>query len=826
VPGVGDVLGLGILLKWKDQATAGIRKAEKAVGDLGDEVDDVTKKAGEMQMRFAKVGKAGAVITAFALAGAAAIYGIAGAASTFEESLRDTMTMTGLTGRAFEDMESDLGDLALAMSTRMGMSAAEINKSFYQVLSSGAKAGTKEFRSLSGSALMMAKVVGMEPAAAVESLSDALHSFEMDVAQSERMADVFFKTSMLGATTVPQMTEAMREAAKVAVEMRIPLEDVAAVLTGFASKGVKGARAGTAFRMVMTKLAAPSNEAAEALAELGVAVYDADTRAMRPVISILKDMKRGLEGVTHEEREAALKAITGEEAFAKLGGLLSTDLSILESWSAELKKGGVLQTAFAQKTATAGFALAAARESLRNVAIILGMHLLPLLKPIGTGIAWAAGKLGDLLKAHPILTKVAVAFGAVATAVALVAGPVLTLVGAIGALGGVPVVLGAVSAGLGSLGAVGATVGAALSAAFWPVTLVALAVGALYLAFKTNFLGIRDIAVAVGKVWWTYIVGVWEGARAALEPLIGTFKETWAVLKDAFAPLWEVVEIIGELVGFSLEGSDSMETFKRVAAAVGKVVGFGMVLPLRALLTAVAYVVRGFAWLLKGTTALGRWLGGKLKPHIGTVGTALKYLSGPIGIVVANFGLIREAAASAINWISSNWPAIKEVVLSPVDAIREGWTALAEGLTAAFTAVADTVTGVFSRIKETITGVIEAVWDKVTWIISKIPDVFLPKSLERVKYGRGERGPAVGGQFVVPATASATQRAVARPTIPRDAFAMPALALAGAGAGSVDRSVHIHAGAIQIHAARVDERMVARIDQELGKLLERRLERR
>jgi len=454
------------------------------------------------------------------------------------------------------------------------------------------------------------------------------------------------------------------------------------------------------------------------------------------------------------------------------------------------------------------------------------MHLLPLLKPIGTGVAWVAGKLGDFLKAHPILTKVAVAFGAVATAVGLVAGPVLALVGAIGALGGVPVVLGAVSAGLGSLGAVGAMVGAALSAAFWPVTLVALAVGALYLAFKTNFLGIRDIAMAVGKVWWTYIVGVWEGAKAALEPLIGTFRETWAVLKDAFAPLWEVVEIIGELVGFSLEGSDSMETFKKVAAAVGKVVGFALVLPLRLLLTAVAYVVRGFAWLLKSAVALGKWLGGKLGPYITTAGKALSYLSGPIGTVVAGFGKVKDAAGSTIEWISSNWGSITGVVLAPVEAIRTGWTALAEGLTAAFTAVADTVTGVFAKIEATIAGVIEAVWDKVTWIISKIPDVFLPKSLERIKYGRSERGAAVGGQFVVPATASATQRAVARPTIPRDAFAMPALAFAGAGGGSVDRSVHVHAGAIQIHANRVDERLIARIDQELGKLLERRQERR
>ncbi|MHC5058874.1 MAG: phage tail tape measure protein, partial [Planctomycetota bacterium] len=274
-----DMIGLGVLLRWKDKATAEMRKAERALGSLGEGADEVEKKTVRLQASFAKLGKVGAGITALGLGGAASLYGLARAASTFEDSLRDTMTMTGLTGSAFESMEDDLGDLAVSMSTRFAMSAADINRAFYQVLSSGAQAGTRQFEALTDSALMLARVVGMEPAEAVESLSDALHSFEMDVADAEKMADVFFRTSMLGATTVPQMTEAMKEAAKVATEMRLPVEDVAAVLTGFASKGVKGARAGTAFRMVMTKLAAPSGEAADALAKLGIAVYDADTKA-------------------------------------------------------------------------------------------------------------------------------------------------------------------------------------------------------------------------------------------------------------------------------------------------------------------------------------------------------------------------------------------------------------------------------------------------------------------------------------------------------------------------------------------------------------------
>jgi len=822
-----DMIGLGILLRWKDKATAEMKKAERVLGSLGDEADETEKKTARLQASFAKLGKVGAGITAFGIGGAAAIYGLARSASTFEDSLRDTMTMTGLTGDAFAGMERQLGGLAISMSTRFAMSGADINKAFYQVLSSGAQAGTKQFTALTDSALKLARVVGMEPAIAVESLSDALHSFEMDVADAERMADVFFKTSMLGATTVPQMTDAMKEAAKVATEMRLPLEDVAAVLTGFASKGVKGARAGTAFRMVMTKLAAPSGEAADALAKLGVAVYDADTKAMRPILDVLGDMKTGLAAVTHEEREAILKAVSGEEVFAKLGALLATDLSILEGWSDELKRGGVVQTAFQQKARTLSFAMAQARESLRNVAITLGQHLMPILTPVGKGIAWIGGKLSAFLKAHPLVAKIAVGFAAVATAVALIAGPIITVVGLVGALGGIPAILGAVTAGFASLGAAAVTLGGLISAAFWPVTLIAAGIAALYLAFKYNFLGIRTIAVAVGKVFKEYLLGAWEGVKAALSPLIATFRETWAVLKEALAPIWDVVSAIGELIGFSVEGSSSMGTFKKVAAALGKVIGFAVVMPIRIAATAVAYLVKGFAWLLKGAVSLGKWLYGKLQPYLGTIGKVLLYLSGPIGIVIANFGRIKAAVGAVIEWVSANWATIKDVILAPVNAIRAGWTTLTEGLTGAFTTVYDTVIGVFGSIKDTIMGAIDWVWKKVTWVISKIPDAFLPESLEKIKYARlaEERGVAMGGQLVVAATAPAVQRATPRPTIPRTMPAMPALALAGAGGGTVDRSVHIHPGAVVIHATRIDERTAMQIDRELAKLIERRLER-
>jgi TP901 family phage tail tape measure protein len=146
-----------------------------------------------------------------------------------------------------------------------------VAEGFYQVLSTGAQALTPEFEALSETALKMAKTVGLAPADAVEVLSDTVNEFQLNLTDASRVADVFFTASKLSTLTVPQLVQSMREAGSAAGGLSIPLEDVATVLAGFASKGVKGAKAGTAFRILLVRLARPPEEAARALRRLGVA---------------------------------------------------------------------------------------------------------------------------------------------------------------------------------------------------------------------------------------------------------------------------------------------------------------------------------------------------------------------------------------------------------------------------------------------------------------------------------------------------------------------------------------------------------------------------
>jgi hypothetical protein len=317
-------------------------------------------------------------------------------------------------------------------------------------------------------------------------------------------------------------------------------------------------------------------------------------------------------------------------------------------------------------------------------------------------------------------------------------------------------------------------------------------------AMAANPIGLIIAGVAALVAGVVLLVKNWDAVTGAVKGAFDWFKNLLGK-----APDWLLALVFP--FGLLIKHFDKV---KAVAAAV-----FG------ALKSAVSSVVQ---WVTSNWT---------------TVKKVLLTLLGPIGLMIAHFDKIKAgvgsvfswikgAIGSVVDWIASNWGAVKDVLLAPIAAVQLRWTALKDALIGVFTSVADTVTGVFSTVRDAITGVIDWLWDKVTWVISKIPDVFLPESLEEIKRARKakEAGLPVGGQMVVPATAPAMERATPRPTVPREASALPAFA--AAAAGPVDQSIVIQPGAIQIHAVRVDEEVVRRIDFELAKLIRRRQERR
>ena len=339
--------------------------------------DELKKVNNNLESVSSTMLKVGAASTAVGVAIVAGLTPAIKIASDLEDEITNALTLVSTQGQEFEEMSMGMESLALRLSRSLGQSATTVASGFYQVLSSGAQALTPEFEALTETSLKLAEVVGLDVPFAVESLSDTLNAFKAPLTEATRFADVFFTTSKLAATTVPQLTRAMREAAPVAGGLSQTLEDTAAVLAGFASVGFKAGIAGTSFRIILNKLATGSGEAAQALKDLGVNAFDPLTGNMRPIIEILRDIQTGMAGMTDEQRAMTLKALAGEEAFAKLGAVLGLNMDVLEDWSEELKKGGALEEAFEKKSKTLTKQIGFLKAELGAAGIEIGNVLLP-----------------------------------------------------------------------------------------------------------------------------------------------------------------------------------------------------------------------------------------------------------------------------------------------------------------------------------------------------------------------------------------------------------------------------------------------------------------
>lgn len=344
-----------------------------------------------------------------------------------EAGVADALTLVDAQGEAFEDMSTGMTDLAIGLSRDLGISAEEIASGFYNVLSTGAQALTPEFEKLTRTALVMADLVGLETAQSVEILSDTINAFKLNLADAGRVADVFFTASKQTTVTVPQLAGAFKVAAPIAANFGISLAETATVLDAFAAKGIKGVEAGTAFRIIMTRLTAGTDETKEALKELGVEIFDNQGK-MRSILSIIQELQTGYQKLTQEQQANTLKVIAGEEASAKLAAVLQSDLTVLDGWLSAIQDGGGMTDAFTRKQETLTGQLRLLKAEFKAIVFEIGSELLPVVKDAIKDIRESAGEVAEWVAKNRSLVKsfAAVTLGIIGAGGALAAVTKLT----------------------------------------------------------------------------------------------------------------------------------------------------------------------------------------------------------------------------------------------------------------------------------------------------------------------------------------------------------------------------------------------------------------
>jgi len=183
------------------------------------------------------------------------------------------------------------------------------------------------------------------------------------------------------------------------------------------------------------------------------------------------------------------------------------------------------------------------------------------------------------------------------------------------------------------------------------ILVIVAAIGLLYLAFKTNFLGIGDVIrgvvggfVFVFGVVWGIIKGIWNAIAQVVGTLISSFGEIFAALKElAGAILQPFVALLG-LFGGTGGGGGSLE------GAINATVGLILV-PIKFIADSLSWVIKGIAFLIVGVIRLGTAVItgilspiakalGFLAPASRLFGTILGGIAGVILGVITLLGLI------------------------------------------------------------------------------------------------------------------------------------------------------------------------------------------
>lgn len=288
------------------------------------------------QKGFSVVSTAAKAATAAIGAGIVASVKVGAA---FESEMSKVQAISGVTG----DELAQLTAKAKEMGAKTKFSASESAQAFEYMAMAGWK--TDDMLNSIGGIMNLAAASGEDLASVSDIVTDAMTAmglaadgtttivkdgYTKEVSNASHFADVLAAASSNSNTNVAMMGETFKYAAPLAGALGYSVEDLAQAIGLMANSGIKGSNAGTALRSVLTRLAKPPKEAAEAMEQYGISIKNSDG-SMKSLVEVMENMRDSLQGLPEDEQAAAAAAIGGQEAMSGL-------LAIVNASESDFKK--------------------------------------------------------------------------------------------------------------------------------------------------------------------------------------------------------------------------------------------------------------------------------------------------------------------------------------------------------------------------------------------------------------------------------------------------------------------------------------------------------
>lgn len=521
---------------------ADTKAVKKALGETKEGMSSLEKAS-------SGIGKVAA--GAFAIGATAVVgFGVAvgksvSAAADMEQGIADIGAMMSLTG----EETAQLGDhiMSLGLDPHLKVSATEASAAVMALGTAGASVDDI-MGGLSKSTVLLANATGLSGesglASAASIASDVLAQFNINAADMGAAVNQIAGTTVASKFSIDDYRLAIAQAGGVASAVGVNFDDFNATIAATSPSFASGSDAGTSFKTFLQRLVPTTEDAKEALYNLGLSTGDdfvtaffTAEGAMRPMEEIAGNLHTAFAGLSDAQKTEAASTIFGTDAMRTALALAEGGTPIIQKMKAEIGKVDAEEMA-AKRMDTFGGALEIAKGVIETLSISVGQQFLPVLRPLVERFSELAQVYGPAVVAF---------FGRLSEGIAAAIRPVLDLTSEAGGLveqlidvgkiiGNVAIsffrslkpitdaigkwvswqdVLAAV--GVIMMGPVIGAIGAVV-AALWPVIAVVGTVTAaivlLKKAWETNFLGIQDItqdALMFVTNWLREKTGLWKG---------------------------------------------------------------------------------------------------------------------------------------------------------------------------------------------------------------------------------------------------------------------------------------------------------------------------
>lgn len=490
-----------------------------------------------------------------AVAGAPLVAGVK-AFSTLEDELAKLRAAANPTAEELDKIKASIRGI----SDKTGIDRASVAAGFTELV----KAGTSVNAAIGGAAETVAKfsrVAGVDVSQSAIVVSDALNVFGKQGITAAAAANILSQAADSSSVDLHQMVMALSMSSAAAGLVEMPMRDLAAALGLVGTQNLKGSDAGTAIKTMLLRMAAPTDESAEAMKKYGLSVRDASGN-LKPMRGIIAELQTKLGGLNAAERDAALYDIFGTDAIRPAAIMLKQGVA---GWDAFTKKMGdslSVDAKFAILMNTISGSLQRFWTVVKNAGIAIGTALEPSIRWLGESLSTVGKLLGYWLEQHQDAIRTAALWiaGIAATGAALwslgaamkflafgfsgiamfgkiAMGGLLLIKGAAGML------LGVVGALLSPIGLIGAAIGGLAgyavyaSGAFQNLAANAGSTWANIRQTATDTLaGIRD-AIAAGDMQLAAEIA-WAGVKVAWQTGLNWLYAGWLDFKGFFQRVW------------------------------------------------------------------------------------------------------------------------------------------------------------------------------------------------------------------------------------------------------------------------------------------------